>query len=161
MKPGHCQWNSLQARKESSQRTGIENKPRKHILNVFLYSNRRKEGPATTGSPDLENTWLRLVLSIGSEHRFRAGLPSSPPGPLLQAPALEMSHHAGPKIKLRAFFVAVVLTYHRSTIKTQLSLVELSWNISHKEGGVKDQAAVFCSGLIHPPTSSHTQSIET
>lgn len=54
-------------------------------------------------------------------------------------------------MKLRAFLVAVVLIYNRSTMKTQLPLVELSWNISHKEGGVKDQAAVFCLGLIHPP----------
>lgn len=160
MKPGHCQRNSLQARKESSQRIGRENKPRKHILSVFLYSNRRKEGPATTGSL-VESTWLRLVLSIGSEHRFRAGLPSSPPGPLLQAPALEMFSSCWTKDEIEGLLGGCGVDIHRSTMKTQLSLVELSWNISHKEGGVKDQAAAFCSGLIHPPTSSHTQSIET
>lgn len=152
MKPGHCQRNSLQARKESSQRIGRENKPRKHILSVFLYSNRRKEGPATTGSL-VESTWLRLVLSIGS------GLdcPAVLLGPSCRLQHWKCSHHAGPKMKLRAFLVAVVLTYHRPTMNTQLSLVELSWNISHKEGGVKDQAAAFCSWLIHPPTSSHTE----
>lgn len=104
----------------------------------------------------LENTWLRLV----SEQRFWFGLPIW--APLAGSSIGNVLIILGPKMKLRAFLVTVMLGYHRSTTKIQLLLVELLWHISHKEGGVKDQAAAFCSVPIHPPYQlAHTESLET